>query len=391
VDKPSWADRRPGVNPVVWDRVEHQDLAMGLGDVVSRFGLGRLEAEPVRVAGGLSNELWQVRTSSGVFAVKRMVVNAERPDFIGNVEGAFRVELRAWDAGVAMPEPIAEPGSGRALVRVGGELFRVHRWVDGRAADSAAAQAAELLADIHAAGAPRWEEFADDGWDGGRWGAEIAGLADRMRSAPPQVLTVDSHRDLDRKNALRRGDGTLLALDWDAAGPVGAVQEAVAVALDWAATEAGDTSPGGEDDRQCGASGLPHARADSGVRPGEEAPGEEAPGEEAPGEEAPGEEAPGEEAPDLSAAAQNGERRVSDRTDAFAEAVAAYCRRSGVAVPAEPWVFGGWVAALGGWLDYNADHRADQKLGRTEIAATRRRLRALADNMDAWLDALGRV
>ncbi|MCY1143959.1 hypothetical protein OWR29_38690 [Actinoplanes sp. Pm04-4] len=361
---------------MVWDRVEHQDLAMGLEVVVSRFGLGRLEAKPVRMAGGLSNELWQVRTSSGVFAVKRMVVNAERPDFIGNVEGAFRVELGAWNAGVATPEPIAEPGSGRALVRVDGELFRVHRWVDGRAADSAAAQAAELLADIHAAGAPRWEEFADHGWDGGRWGAEIASLADRVRSAPLQMLTVDSHRDLDRKNALRRGDGTLLALDWDAAGPVGAVQEAVAVALDWAATEAGDPSPHGEDDRQRGASGVPHARADSGVRPGKEAPGKEAPGKEA---------------PDVSAAGQNGDRRVSDRTDAFADAVAAYCRRSGVAVPAEPWVFGGWVAALGGWLDYNADHRADEEIGRTEIAATRRRLRALADNMDAWLDALGRV
>jgi hypothetical protein len=48
------------------------------------------------------------------------------------------------------------------------------------------------------------------------------------------VLVVDSHRDLDRKNTIRALDGRLLALDWDAAGPAGAVQEAVTVALDWA-------------------------------------------------------------------------------------------------------------------------------------------------------------
>jgi len=89
---------------------------------------------------------------------------------------------------------------------------------------------------------------------------------------------VDSHGDLDRKNTVRRADGVLLALDWDAAGPVGAVHEAAGLALDWSA-------------------------ADPAV---------------------------------------------------FAAAVHAYVRRSGVTIPAQPWIFAGWVAAQGGWLDYNA-------------------------------------
>src|SRR5690242_7846132 len=98
--------------------------------VTRRFGLGRPAGEPVRVAGGLSNELWRVVTDQGVYAVKRMVVHADRPDFVSNVEAAYGVERRAWERGVPMPEPV--PVGGRALAEVDGGLFRVHRWAEGR-------------------------------------------------------------------------------------------------------------------------------------------------------------------------------------------------------------------------------------------------------------------
>lgn len=130
---------------------------------------------------------------------------------------------------------------------------------------------------------------------------------------------VDSHRDLDRKNALVRKDGKLLALDWDAAGPIGAVHEVVALALDWS------------------------------------------------------------------------DRDDQESEGTFVEAISAYRRRTGLVVAAEPWVFGGWVAAAGGWLDYNADHRAGEELGQAEIAATRERMLALAGGLDDWLGALARV
>ena len=104
----------------------------------------------------------------------------------------------------------------------------------------------------------------------------------------------------------------MIALDWDAAGPIAAAHEAVAVAIDWA---------GGDRKR-------------------------------------------------------------------FAEAIAVYQQGSGLVVAREPWVFGGWVAALGGWLDYNADHRAGEKLGRAEITISRRRLHALAVDLDFWVRAL---
>ncbi|MEV4348501.1 phosphotransferase [Actinoplanes sp. NPDC049596] len=273
--------------------------------VARRFGLGRLEAEPVRVAGGLSNELWRVRTDRGVFAVKRMVVNADRPDFVGNVEGAYGVERRAWERGVPMPEPV--PVGGRALAEVDGGLFRAHRWVDGEPAAGTAVEAARLLAAVHAAGEPRLGAVAGEGWVADRWGSELVELTGRVAQRETSGVIVDSHRDLDGKNTLRRRDGVLLALDWDAAGPISAVQEAAGVALDWSG---GDPA-------------------------------------------------------------------------VFVSAVRAYSQGSGLDVPAQPWIFGGWVAALGGWLDYNAAHG-----GRGEVERTLASLRGLAANLDEMVASL---
>jgi Phosphotransferase enzyme family len=283
-----------------------------IGRVAARFELGQPVRKPVEVAGGLSNQLWRLDTDHGAFAVKRMVVNADMPTLIENVEAAFTVERRAWAAGVPMPEPIVEPSSGRALARVDEALFRVHRWVDGTPGAGSPVEAAALLARIHAVGQARWARMPTQHWAADRWSAELVQLTHRVASGPDRVLVVDSHGDLDRKNTLRRVDGTLMALDWDAAGPVGAVHEAAGVALDWS-----DAQP-----------------------------------------------------------------------SVFAEAVEAYVQHSGVVVPPQPWVFAGWVAGQGGWLDYNAAHRADTALGRGEVQTTLSRLHQLATRMDALLAAL---
>jgi hypothetical protein len=286
-----------------------------IDEVAARFGLGRPVREPARVPGGLSNELWRLDTEQGAFAVKRMVANAARPGFAANVEAAFEVERRAFTAGVPMPEPIPDPATGRALVRIDGDLVRVHRWTDGRPGDGTPAEAAELLAAIHAAGARRWAAAAPPATvrPAERWGSDVAGLARRVEGGgPARALVVDSHGDLDRKNTLRGTGGRLLAVDWDAAGPVAAVHEAVGVALDWS-----DAGPG-----------------------------------------------------------------------AFAEAVGAYRRSSGVAVPPEPWVFAGWVAAQLGWLGFNADERSGTELGASEVTATLARVGTVAATLDALLGAL---
>jgi hypothetical protein len=289
-----------------------EDLFVLVGRVAARFELGQPVMDPVRVSGGLSNELWRLDTDRGAFAVKRMVVNADLPSFVDNVESAFKIERRAWAAGVPMPEPIPEPTSGRALVRVDDALFRVHRWVDGQVGGEPSVEVAGLLATIHAAGNARWGPRPGVGWKAERWGTELAELARRVEPGPMRVLVVDSHGDLDPKNTLRGADSVLMAVDWDAAGPVGAVHEVVGVALDWS-----DAEPG-----------------------------------------------------------------------LFGEIVGAYVRLRGVVVPAHPWVFAGWVAGAGGWLDYNATHRGETSLGASEVAATLARLRGVHTRMDALLMAL---
>lgn len=297
---------------------------VNLEGVCTGFELGVLR-DARTVTGGLSNDMWHVRTDRGEYAVKAMVVNAGRPDFVANLESAFAVELRAHAAGVAMPEPIAVPGSGQCLLAIDGRLLRVHAWIDGAAADppSHRAEAGALLAEIHGVSPATAVALDGEPWTAAAWRdlgdqASDPELADAIRGSadllarledvtsvgPAVVQTVESHRDLDPKNALVGRSG-LLAVDWDAAGPVAAAREAVEVALDWS------TDPAG-----------------------------------------------------------------------FADVLAAYREKSPYDVPRELWVFGGWVSAHAGWLVHNASVResssSDRLLGVGEATAALARLRMLS-------------
>ncbi len=72
----------------------------------------------------------------------------------------------------------------------------------------------------------------------------------------------------------------------------------------------------------------------------------------------------------------------------FRSAISTYTAAGGVDVPAESWVFGGWVSALGGWLVYNATHCADTDHGRHEIIRTVQRLAGLSTRLPGYLSAL---
>jgi Ser/Thr protein kinase RdoA (MazF antagonist) len=61
---------------------------------------------------------------------------------------------------------------------------------------------------------------------------------------------------------------------------------------------------------------------------------------------------------------------------------------AGVRVPADPWVLGGWVSALGGWLVHNATSRAHEAIGQQETRQTCERLVRLHRNLDRYLAAL---
>ena len=140
--------------------------------------------------------------------------------------------------------------------------MRVHRWADGEplvpatATPDDARAAGRLLAVVHAAGRRASvvpdppARFGDHFWgliveqaaradsplaaDLAADQASLATLDDQLaQPTPAQWVCVDSHLDLDAENTLRRVDGSLLALDWDSAGPVRAHQDTVATALSW--------------------------------------------------------------------------------------------------------------------------------------------------------------
>ncbi len=224
------------------------------------FDLGTLGATPVTVEGGLSNRLFRVTTNQGEYAVKRMVANAEAPSFKRNVEESFAVDRLALAASIAMPGPIPVPGSDEALGRITdrGEpcWVRVHRWVSAKRVKAEEiepgdlAQVGGILAALHRlplssreVPAPHVPSAPERNWRAALSShAGAPALIDTIEVLEDTVrrgyLTdtsrrVLSHRDLDAKNLLRRADGTLVLIDWDAAGSVNPQWDAIGVALDW--------------------------------------------------------------------------------------------------------------------------------------------------------------
>ncbi|WP_224278466.1 phosphotransferase [Nocardioides lacusdianchii] len=223
-----------------------------LDAIAEVFELGRPTA--VRpVTGGLSNEMWKLDTSTGAFAVKVMRAHTDEPGFRDNIERAHAIEAAAFRRGVPCPEPMLAAG-GDCLAVVAGDLVRVHRWVEGRPVQPYAwlEEVGELTARIHNV-SEHFDDVLDDEprdeetWAGLADHAEMPHLlAQHLRRAAPRLAELEahtaangvrtrhasSHGDLDPKNALSVGD-TLVALDWDAAGPQSVIREASTVALDW--------------------------------------------------------------------------------------------------------------------------------------------------------------
>lgn len=300
-----------------------------LSAVAARYDLGDVRGCQ-RVAGGLSNELFRLETSHGLFALKVMVANAGASDFHANLERAYVIERAAAAQGVPCPRPVERP-DGTCLARVSGRWVRVHAWVTGEppVPESYAREAGALLAAIHGATTPVPQALDDEPWDEARW-SNLAGLhgipepiAGRLNQAASLLAGLEaetsgthvvdhvpSHGDLDPKNTLLV-KGELMALDWDAAGLRPAAREAVTVALDW-----------------------------------------------------------------------------STNTESFRGVIRSYVAAGGGGIPAEKWVFGGWVSSLSGWLVFNASERMANESGQREVLSTLDRLEAFAPQLGAYRGAL---
>jgi Ser/Thr protein kinase RdoA (MazF antagonist) len=279
--------------------------------------------------------MWRLTTTVGDFAVKAMRAHAENPDYRDNIEAAFAIEMNAYRAGVPCPEPLPT-SDGNALLRDGGTWVRVHRWCNGAmpTRGTCLEDVGLLLAGIHRAG-ERSVGTLDDhppGVDTWESLAEQPGLpeafAGRLRSAAPELARLAAQTS---------------------AGPD--------LETPYADTH-GDLDPKNallSDDRLM--------------------------------------------AVDWDAAAPRSIFREvvsvaldwADGAEDFRRVLMAYAGSADSGPPAEPWVFGGWVASLIDWLVYNVEQRADTELGQREASATCARLLAFTRVLDEYVSVLDEV
>lgn len=245
--------------------------------VCDAFDLG-FPVEGARpVPGGLTNRLWRVETTRGVFAVKQMNRDSARADYLVWYDRAFMLEQAAFVAGLPMPRPVPVARGGSCLGEIAGTdgiaTMRVHEWVEGVRLDNAiayppqtVASIASVLARIHNL---RFESdarphralpvFGDDHWlaratrleDANGWSGAILGMLPFIRELESYLLDAQndrtrlllSHRDADAKNFMRTSGDDLVLVDWDQAGPVNPRQDVANHALVWAGVHRGDPDP----------------------------------------------------------------------------------------------------------------------------------------------------
>jgi aminoglycoside phosphotransferase (APT) family kinase protein len=231
--------------------------------VAAAFGLGTVRGPWEPVPGGRAHRLWKLRTSAGVWAVKRLNRSRE-PWWLADHVIAAEIEEVASRCGIAMPRPVPPLRPAAPLladIPVDGTLasFLVHEWCPGTALPAVDVPPAVLdwvgatLAALHAlpvalrlADVPPRETHPAAEWatwlDGdGEFIATVrAYLPDVARAteivdrAAPlvgrELIPVFTHRDVKPDNVLLAPASPVL-VDWDGAGRDVAEWEATRAAL----------------------------------------------------------------------------------------------------------------------------------------------------------------
>ena len=228
------------------------------------------------------------------------------------------------------PEPIPVAG-GTCLADVAGDLVRGHRWVEGQPVEPGTwlRQVGELPAQIHGVAEP-FDVLHDEPWDATRW-SHLADhpeiplhLAQHLRRAAPRLAALEAA-------TAARGLTTLHATSHGDLDPKNTLSVGdTLIALDWDA-----------------AGSQPLFREAASV------------------------------ALDWS----------TDPIE-FRRVIAAYGGAAGLLPPTEPWVLGGWVSALAGWLVHNATARPGDPIGREQTRLTCDRLLGLHAHLGSYVDAL---
>ncbi len=240
--------------------------------VAKAFNLGEPAGPLTMVVGSSAHRTWRLDTFGAVYFVKHYDRPWDMPtwsDWISYIQGSWEIERAAWQAGLAVAEPVMAPGAMWPWIDLdvgdGLATVRVHKWEYGvlrtdPATVPVAKQLGDFLGRTHRLlpGLDEWRRpptWPDDWASAVSWSTttdrrlvqSLAGTLPLLEEASARcaaaakesVRLVRTHRDLHSHNVIERGDGRVIVVDWDAASTQRADWELVETAFELAGTVTG--------------------------------------------------------------------------------------------------------------------------------------------------------
>jgi thiamine kinase-like enzyme len=240
---------------------------MDFATICHDFDLGHVMAF-AQTSGGLLHELWELKTSVGKFAVKKLNLQNLRLLHHNLVDPAQSqaIALNMQQCGIATA--VALKSTQHQYVEIiAGQSIMVFSWVEGQCLFyenitlNMAREIGAVLAHLHKANLqlsglnqPNWFGFPKQHWLGRinslspeKKAFMNAGLSDILRwndlalLAPTQCSQnlIVSHRDFDPKNVLWNEQSSPILIDWEYAGLIDPMLELFIVSLNWSFTSTG--------------------------------------------------------------------------------------------------------------------------------------------------------
>lgn len=233
-----------------------------------KLELGALVVEPSRISGGLLHRMYEVKTSSGRYAIKALNPNImQRPVAMKHYISSEEISEIAAKEIPALP---SKKFCGRFMHELDGQYYLIFDWIEGKSLKSNeintyhSEKLGEILGKIHSIDFSKvemdkdpvdnmeltnWSYYLVKGKESNSvWTSLLEGNLDNLYewnklSSKADILLseklVVSHRDMDPKNVMWM-DNNPIIIDWESAGYVNPMFDLLETAIYWSVKENGD-------------------------------------------------------------------------------------------------------------------------------------------------------